>query len=114
MPVWSEFSLVRGEDAVVTISLVPPQPIDGWSILFEVGKRFGWTSGLVRKSAASGYGGGQSGITVTDSGGGQMNVAINGTDTSGLQPGTYCFSAARTLSGQNTTFTQGELVLMPR
>lgn len=110
---FTEFTLVQYSDGILTIGMQPATAIGGWSLLFQVSKRFDSSSGLITKSVASGYGGGQSGITVTNSGLGQFNVRFNSVDTSGLDAGLYAFSCTRTDSGFVTPTNKGWFVLLP-
>jgi hypothetical protein len=114
MPVIADFSFVKFDDGTITVGLQDPTPIGGWDIQFVVSKRFdGASSGIVTKSVASGFNG-ASGITITDSGQGHFNIALNGIDTSGLEPGNYATRTERTTSGFHTTLTLGYLILLPR
>lgn len=110
-----DFRCIRGEDQVLVVNLVNAQPIGGWTVQFQVGKRLGWSSGLITKSAASGYGGASgspvSGIAITNSGLGELQIRLTPADTSGLDDGSYPFILERTDSGYATVLTQGFLVL---
>src|SRR4051812_17819690 len=99
------------ENGVLTIVLSPPTAIGGWSIDWDLAKRFGGSS-LSHKCIASGYNG-QSGLTITDSGQGIFNVTITSPDTSGLDPGNYVHGSRRTNSGRETDINQGFLTLLP-
>lgn len=110
MSVYQDFSLMRYEDGVLNFGLEPPQPVGAWTVQFQVTQRFGSTSGLITKSISSGYNI-VSGITVVNSGLGQMNIAINHVDTSGFQPGNYAYSVVRQDSGNVATLTEGYLLL---
>ena len=68
----------------------------------------GSVSGLITKSTASGYGGGVSGITITNSGEGRFNIALFRTDLSGdWDNGAYAFTVERLDSGRQSTIVQG-------
>ena len=112
MPVIADYSFVKFDDGTITVGLQNPTPIGGWDIRYVVTRRFDGSSGLIVKSVASGYNG-QSGITITDSGQGVFNIALNGIDTSGLNPGNYASKCERTNSGFHTTLTLGYLLLLP-
>ena len=109
MPVEVNFSLGRYENGVLTISMAPPTPIGAWSIQFTMWRRFGMpiTSGLVTKSVTSGYGAGQSGITIVNSGIGIFNVSLNPPEVSGLAAGNYSYRVERLDSGSATGISQG-------
>ena len=70
-------------------------------------------SGVFIKSCASGHGDGVSGITVTNSGAGQFQVAIRSVNTSGLDLGNYAYTFIRTDSGFRTTLAEGYVILTP-
>ena len=110
----SDFSLVQLEDSIITISLAPPVAIGGWNLQFKAQHRYGGLSGYIIKSSASGYGGGASGITVTNSGNGTVQVAINAGDTAGLLVGNHSYNLERLDSGNRTVLVNGFLSVLPR
>ena len=112
MAVELDFTLARREDGTLAINMTPPTNIAGWSLQFTQRRRFqsisGNVSGLIVKSAASGYGGGVSGITITSSGEGRFTVALFRTDLSGdWDPGTYSYDVQRMDSGSQTVLVHG-------
>lgn len=111
MPVRIDFSLVRGEDAVLSMAMTPAEPVGGWTMQFQVGKRFGWSSGLITKSCASGFNG-VSGMAVTNSGNGNVRITINRADTSGLEQANYAYQLARLDSGYATVTTEGLISML--
>lgn len=113
MAIQFDLPLARWEDGILTVALDPPTPIAGWDLRFKVQKRFGIASGLIEKVSSSGFVGGQSGITVVNSGAGVINIAINKPDTSGLAFGNYACSVQRVNSGFQTALSQGFLILYP-
>lgn len=114
MAVYSDFTLTQFEDSTLTVSITPPTAIGLWDFNFNVRKRFGSESGLIVKSSASGYGAGQSGISIVDSGQGRVNVRINTQDTSGLEPNfAYAYALNRSNSGSVTVLTTGYFKLLP-
>lgn len=113
MAVKVDVSIARNEDAVLAITMAPPVNIAGWNIRFRAQHRFGGLSGFITKSAASGFGGGQSGITIANSGTGAFNVRLNSPDTSGQEYGAYAYTAERMDSGFRTVLTEGYLILSP-
>src|SRR5207244_2422510 len=104
MPVHANFSYARYSDGVLAVGLQAATPIGGWTIQLTVTKRFGSPniSGLINKIAASGTGGGQSGITITDSGQGRFNIRLDSGDTTNLDFGNYAGIIERTDSGFRT------------
>ena len=112
MAIIQNFSLGRNEAGILTITMTPAVPIGGWELRFHEQKRFGGLSGFI-KTAASGYGDGVSGITVVSSGAGVFQVAIGPADTSGLEFGTYAWTAERLLSGSRTALARGYHILTP-
>ena len=112
--VFTEFSLVEFSDGILTVALSPPTAVGGWSMAFTVTNRFQGVSGLIQKTLASGYGAGQSGITVVDSGQGRFNIRIWGSDGSGqMDPGTYAMQFNRTDSGMVTPIAKGWFLRLP-
>ncbi len=112
--VFTGFDLVAYADGILTIQLSPATAVGGWAAEFTVSKRFDGISGYIRKTVASGYGGGQSGITILDSGAGRFNIRIWGPDGSGLMdPGTYAMQFTRTDSGLNTPLAKGWFLRLP-
>lgn len=114
MPVIGDYSLIRMEDGLLLVDMTPSQPVGGWSVEFNMSKRFGaGVSGLTKLVAASGYGNGVSGITIANSGNGNFSVPISSLLTSGLSPGNYACSFLRTDSGSISVIYQGYLSLGP-
>lgn len=114
MAIQFDMPLAKFEDGILTVSLSPPTAIGGWDIRFHSQKRFGTiTSGAVIKSCSSGFGAGQSGITVVNSGQGIMNIRINEANTSGWEFGNYAATVQRFSSGFRTVLSQGFLILYP-
>ena len=107
-----DFALARYEDGVLTIPMVPPVAIGGWSIRYTEQKRFGGSTNLITKSVASGFNG-ASGITITNSGQGIFNIAINSVDSSGLEYGNDAFVVERMDSGHRTSLTEGYRLINP-
>lgn len=113
MPNIQDFPISKFEDGILVIGMAPPFDLGGQSVEFRSSKRIGGSGGAFPlKSVASGFNG-QSGITLTDSGQGVMNVLINSIDSSGLDYGNYAYSVRITSSGQNTETTLGYVLLMP-
>ncbi len=110
MPVNMDFSLIRYEDGILSYGMEPAQPIGQWTIQFQLTKRFGSVVPLVTKNVASGFNN-ASGIQITNSGLGQMNILINSIDTSGLCEGNYAYSVQRLDSGNQVVLTQGYFLL---
>lgn len=112
MPVLADFTIGRYSDGVLTVYMAPPVPVGAWNIQFQTTKRFGGGSGLITKSVSSGYNG-VSGITITNSGIGVLNVNINSNDTSGLNYGVYAFTLSRLDSGLVSQISEGYLIVTP-
>lgn len=113
MPVYSDFTVTRHEDATLRVSMAPPTAIGAWSLRFFAQHRFGGISGLIKKTCASGYGGGASGITIINSGQGVFDIALTSTDTSGLDPGCHAYTVERLDSGSRSVITLGYLITTP-
>lgn len=109
MPIYCDFTLSKFEDGAIVVKLDPPLPIGGMQLQFMLGRRITALPdyALVTKVAASGFGGGQSGITVTNSGQGIMSIRINRADTSGLDPGAYAGWVRRMDVGNETELWRG-------
>jgi hypothetical protein len=113
MPIYTDFSLVKLEDGVLQIQLVPSVNISTWDLHFQL-KRFPSSeSGFASRWAGSGTAGGASGITFVNSGTGIFNVDLRSIDTSGLDPLNYYHTTDRLSSGSRTRLAQGFLNLRP-
>ena len=112
MSILIDFSLAVREDATITFSLTPPAPIGGQNLQFQVMHRFGGVSGIITKTVASGFNN-VSGINVTNSGQGIMNISINSADTSGMQSIPRAYNITRLDSGSRTVYTEGYMLLAP-
>lgn len=113
MPVVADFPFVRYDDGILTISLAPPVAIGAWNIRLDVLKRFGGVSGIFTRVCASGFGGGQSGITIVSSGQGIFNADLRSVHTSGTEYGNLAYVAERLDSGSRTVLSEGYLLLTP-
>jgi hypothetical protein len=111
LPANQNFALGIGENAALQVFLQDPQPISGWDCTFGVGRRFGWSSGLINKQLFSGFQNGVSGISVVNSGAGIWNVALTPQDTAFLQAGNFAFQFARVNSGFERALTVGYILL---
>ena len=114
MAVQVDFAIARFDDGVLVLALEPPEPVGGWQVQFTQWRRFPYNtsgapvSGLITKSCASGYGGGQSGITVTNSGAGIFSITLFATDISGeIDQGNYAYRVERLDSGYRSVLSEG-------
>lgn len=112
MPILADFPFTVGTDATITLALEPPAGVSGFTIQFQAGPRFGWTSGLINKYTSSGLNN-VSGINVTDYTNGVMKITLNGVDTSGMDPSNLAYKVWRTDSGNVDTYAQGYIILQP-
>jgi len=113
MPVIADFGeFAQYEDGLINVSLAPPTNISGWSLQFQVGKRFGWTSGLITRSCASGFNN-VSGINVVNGAQGQFKISLQSVDTSGMNFGAYAGYCQRLDSGFHTNLVEGYLIVVP-
>ncbi len=112
MPIFGNFSLTLMEAGNVRVGINPPVPIGGMTLQFQVLKRFGGGSGLIIKNVSSGLNA-LSGITITDSGIGTMNIGIKASDTSGWDYGLYTYSVNRLDSGFQTCLAEGFFSVTP-
>ena len=104
--IWYQYA-----DGILVIQMQPPTNIGGQEFVFKVANRFGSEAPFLTKSTASGYGAGQSGITVFNSGQGTLNIRLNAVDFSGRDPINYATWTNRQDSGQQTPVTRGFLTL---
>lgn len=107
-----DFSLAPNEDGTIQVNLQPPTPIGGWSLRFDMWKRFGSDTPIISKFAASGFNG-VSGITIVDSGQGVLQVQLFNPEMSGQDFGAYAYRIARTSSGFVTNTTEGYRLCAP-
>lgn len=112
MPMNQTIFLARYQDGTLTVDLTPPTNITNWALRFEMMNHFGGVSGIVTKSAASGFNN-VSGINVTNATGGIFNVNFQSTDTSGLEYGAYAYTIERMDSGSRTTLVEGYVNVGP-
>lgn len=114
MPNVADINLAQYADGVITIAMTPPVAVGGWSVKFTMARRFSSDSGICFRYGASGFGGGESGVTVLDSGLGRFRVkAPSPEETSGLEPGNFAIQFERTDSGSRTVLSQGYEVMTP-
>lgn len=107
-----DFSLSALEDGTLTVSLVPPIPIGGFSMEYLETSRFGGLSGIVQKYMASGYYG-VSGMNIVNSGLGVFSVQMNSSDCSGFDFGNHAYLIQRTDPGARTVFVEGYRLILP-
>lgn len=112
MPIYVDMPCVQLQDRTISVGLEPPTGVSGWTLQFLATRRFGGTSGLITKSAASGFNN-VSGINVTNGPLGQFDVEIDSADTSGLAYGAYATKIQRLDSGSVTPLTEGFLLILP-
>ena len=105
----SDFCFPRFNDGEVNFALEPAVPIGGWDIRFEMSRAFGGVP-LVTKYLNSGYNG-VSGITVTNSGQGQLKVQLYAAEVSGVQPGNIAYMICRYTSGARTELAKGYRIM---
>ena len=110
MAVYGDFQLARYADGILAIEMQPNTPIGGWFIEFNVKKRFTSETPILTKSVASGHNS-QSGIQITNSGAGILNVNFFGVEMSGQDLGAYAYTMERLTSGSRTMLSQGYLNL---
>lgn len=111
MPRFADYAIVKLEDGILNVSMAPPVAISGWTLQFQLSKRAGSTSGLI-KSCASGFNG-VSGITVTDGSQGVFRMTLNSVDTSGVDFGNLFYNVTRLDSGSRTVLTEGYNLVNP-
>lgn len=102
-----DFQIERGEYKEIQIDMEPPFAIGGKEFVVQLNNEPFSQSGYFVGNLNSGYGAGQSGITVLNSGQGSLNAAIPGSATSGLDQGMYYLSTYLLTSGQESLVTRG-------
>lgn len=112
MPIIADFTISRYADGILSIDLEPPIPIGGWNIQMTIQKRLGSTTPLIVKNVATGFNG-VSGITITNSGQGKMDIVVRSADASGLEFGNYSHNVWRMDSGNRTLLSEGYMLLQP-
>lgn len=114
MPTFQNIQLCQNEKGLLVVSLSPPVNVAGWDARFDVMKRFGSQAPVYTAWTASGYGGGQSGITILNSGTGQLRVNLPAAALSGQEDNiNFAYSLRRYTSGCEVVASQGYLTLMP-
>lgn len=109
--IYSDFNLALYTNMALTVSIEPPTAAGGWNVDFRVQNVFGFASGpLILKSVNSGYNT-VSGITVTNSGQGTIQINFIPGDTSGLVAKPYCYAINRYLSGGSYTLLAEGMIL---
>lgn len=112
MPNYIDIPLTTNEDGTYRIGIAPPIPIGGFSLQFDLMKRYGGTP-IISLYTASGLDG-TSGLTIANSGQGIVDIPIHlRSYLSGRDWGNYPYVLRRTDSGQATNFTEGVLVYQP-
>ena len=105
--VWIDFPLPLHSDGTLQVNMVPPAPISGWSIQFDLMYRFNSPQPIVSKYLASGYTADQSGCTLVDGSIGIFQIALHPPEVSGLNDGNFAYRVFRTDSGSATDVTAG-------
>lgn len=116
MPVFVNFDLSKGADAQVVIDLTPPVDVTSWSVEFIVTRRFNASQSgvLFKRSAASGYTAGQSGVEVLDASVGRFGITGPvPEEMSGRDAGNYPFVFKRTDSGGRGSLSEGFALIRP-
>lgn len=114
MPLFSDFNIAEYSDGTITIPMSPPVNVGGMSVLFTVARRFLSDAPIALRSAATGFGGGQSGVTVLNSGEGVFKVTLpTPEEMSGRDPGNYACQLECIDSGRRGPLWQGYMVVGP-
>jgi len=100
-----DFSMFRGEDKVLEVTLVPAVVITGWALTFTLRLSTSGPTALVEKTVADG-------IVITGGATGVFQVTLADTDTVSLTPGKYVFDCKRTDAGSETILVYGILTLL--
>jgi hypothetical protein len=100
----TNFTLIRGQDVILEVKMTPPKSISGYSITFQVKDSIGGTSRITKTVG--------SGITVTNTGKGVIQISLAAANTSSLSIQSYVWDIRRTDSGYNRELAGGELNLV--
>lgn len=110
MPPEQTIRIIRAQDLTLRGYLSPPQDITGWTVTFEVEDKLAGAA-VITKTVGSG-------ITLTDTGKGILEVTLAKADTSGLTVSTslaagkgYVWEIKRTNAGNNLVLARGQLIL---
>lgn len=111
MPVILDFSLPIQSDATLAVAMQPSTNVSGWTIEFNLMKRFGGEPRVAR-SCASGYNN-VSGVNVTDGSLGYFTVSLRRADTSGQDYGVQSYQINRNMSGRFEPLCEGFVTFTP-
>jgi len=89
----------------------PPTGISGWTLQFDLMKRFGTTTPVISRYCASGYNN-SSGINVIDGMQGIFSVDLHPSDVSGIDPSNLAYQVRRTDSGSATGISEGFRIML--
>lgn len=104
------FTISRYADGKVTLVLQPQAPVGGLDIVFECAKRDGGPV-IFSKYVSSGYNG-ASGLTITNSGAGIIDIRISApNDLSGQDQGNFHYKTLVTTSGRDNRLSEGFISL---
>lgn len=117
-----DFYSAQFSDGTLTVTMSPPTPVGNWTVRYREfvhhgggqplilasGQQSGLLQAdLITKWCGSGTGGGDSGITVLNSGNGIFRVSLPASELSGRDPGAYAYSFERTDSGYHKALREG-------
>jgi hypothetical protein len=106
MAVKQNFSMFRGCDYVLRVTLTGTGTIAGWLITFTMRLSPGSATALIEKTVGAG-------IVITDPILREIEITITDEDTIGLTPGKYAYDCKRMTSGAEGVLTYGTLTLLP-
>src|SRR3974390_865253 len=101
----TDISFHRGEDVLLTVTMVPTVDITGWTITFTMRAKLDVLPVLVQKT-------GGPDITIVNGPGGIFSVKINSSDTAGALPMEYLFDIQRTDIGNRSVLVEGKINLI--
>lgn len=110
MPPEQAIRIIRGQDLVLRFKMAPPKSISGWAMQWEVKTKLGGSSAISKTVG--------SGITITNSGIGEAEIALAKANTSALTLTKnlatgegYVWELRRIDSGSVLVLARGELIL---
>lgn len=102
----ASFTIHRGEDLNVQITMSPVIDITGWAITFTMRKQIGYLPIAVQKTVGFG-------VTLTDPTNGIFVVHLDSADTKNLDLGNYFYDIEHTDPGARRVIVEGTITLIP-
>jgi hypothetical protein len=105
---YADFNVAEYADGLLKLTMTPSVNVGSKGVAFNLYERVGSPTPILTRSSSSGYGGGESGITVLDSGGGVFGIrAPTPEEMSGRDAGNFAYEFLFTDSGNRGPAAQG-------